>query len=268
MRFPCILLLASCFASPVLATALGDIDDFDAGRADIVLLGEVHDNPHHHRNQAAALERIAPSAVVYEMLTPAQADIVNSADRSDREALEEALDWKHAGWPDFAMYHELMLATDAPVYGAAIPREDLIAAMQTSAAEMFGEDAADFGLGPLPADEQAEREALQMAAHCDALPEEMLPGMVEAQRLRDARFSATALRALDETGGPVAVITGNGHARTDWGMPVYLAAARPDAALVSLGQFELEAGDHPHHDVWIVTPAAEREDPCAVFDKR
>ena len=41
--------------------------------------------------------------------------------------------------------------------------------------------------------EQAAREAEQMAAHCDALPEDILPGFVEAQRLRDAALAEDVL---------------------------------------------------------------------------
>jgi uncharacterized iron-regulated protein len=106
---------------------------------------------------------------------------------------------------------------------------------------------------------------MQMSAHCDALPADMLPGMVAAQRLRDAHFSRVTLQALDETGGPVVVITGNGHARKDWGMPVYLAAAAPEVTVRTLGQFEdAPAADAPF-DVTLFSSAAERPDPCLAF---
>ena len=74
----------------------------------------------------------------------------------------------------------------------------------------------------------AERLNMQMDAHCGALPEEMLGGMVEAQRLRDAALAEGVLAALAESSGPVVVITGNGHARLDWGAPRMLERARPD----------------------------------------
>ncbi len=62
--------------------------------------------------------------------------------------------------------------------------------MREGAAAVFGAAAARFGLdAPLPEDEQAAREAEQAEAHCGALPAEMLPGMVEAQRLRDAALA-------------------------------------------------------------------------------
>ena len=40
---------------------------------DVVILGEVHDNPEHHENQRYVLNALKPRAVVWEMLTPEQA---------------------------------------------------------------------------------------------------------------------------------------------------------------------------------------------------
>lgn len=262
----------SAIALSAEAEELASISALDPGDAQIVLLGEVHDNPAHHETQASAVAAITPSALVFEMLTPEQAEIANKMERDDPVAMAEALDWTHSSWPDFALYYPILAAApQAPIFGAAIARADLMHAMELGAAEVFGDGAERYGLGPLPAVQQKEREAFQLLAHCNALPEEMLGGMVAAQRLRDASFSATALDALEQTGGPVVVITGNGHARLDWGMPVYLAAAAPDVRVMSVGQFEApfeEAVEDIMHDVWLVSEAAEREDPCAVFDKK
>lgn len=263
------ILLLACLGvgAPAQAGLLPDAAAFDPGDAQIILLGEVHDNPGHHETQAAIIRAMRPAALVFEMLDPAQAARLNATGRGEAAVLADALDWAGSGWPDFAIYYPVFsVAPEVPAYGAAVPREDLMAAMRDGAATVFGAKAPDFGLGPLPQAEQAAREAMQMSAHCDALPVEMLAGMVEAQRLRDARFSAMALEALRETGGPVVVITGNGHTRRDWGMPALLAAASPQTRVVSLAQFELavpEGGGA--QDYWLITGAAERADPCAVF---
>jgi SAM-dependent methyltransferase len=75
-----------------------------------------------------------------------------------------------------------------------------------------------------------------IAAHCNMLPREAAGGMVEAQRLRDARFAAAAFRAFAAGGGQRAVlITGNGHARTDRGVPAYLKRVAPEVRVVSVG---------------------------------
>ncbi len=235
--------------------------------APIVVLGEVHDNPVHHANQALAVEAMSPAALVFEMLTPVQAEAAAADLRDDADALAAALGWAESGWPDFAMYYPIFAAApDAAVYGAALPRDAVRRAATDGAAALFGPDARVFGIdAALPAAELAARTAEQGQAHCDAIPVDQLPGMVESQRLRDAAFARTALEALDATGGPVAVITGNGHARTDRGVPAMIAAARPDLEVLAIGQLEALPEETPPFDLWVVTEPVDREDPCAAF---
>ncbi|WP_343035325.1 ChaN family lipoprotein [Parasulfitobacter algicola] len=238
----------------------------DLPKADIYILGEIHDNPTHHDNQALAISRIAPQAIVFEMISPDQAKAIEDVDRGDQTAMARALQWDESGWPDFAIYHPIFKAApNATIFGAAVGRDDLIAAMKSTAATTFGKDADAFLLGPLPQDQQMQRETLQLAAHCDALPAEMLPGMVEAQRLRDAVLSRTTLEALDETDGPVVVITGNGHARTDWAMPAKIKSARPTVTVLSIGQLETTPNSTPPYDLWLITDPIDRPDPCEQF---
>lgn len=231
------------------------------------MLGEVHDNPVHHLNQARALSALAPKAVVFEMLTEAQAAEAVPGLRGDAAALEAALGWNASGWPDFAIYWPVFEALGgAEIVGAAVPREEARRAFEVPLAEVFGPESGLFGLDrPLPPADQAAREAEQQAAHCDALPPQMLPGMVAAQRLRDAALARAALSALRQTGGPVAVITGSGHARTDIGVPALLALAAPEVTVLALGQVERPAGSEQPFDLWIVTDPAPRGDPCAAF---
>lgn len=237
--------------------------------ADVVIMGEVHDNPAHHAVQAEVLAALAPRAVVYEMLTEAQAERVTPALARDPAALSEVLNWADSGWPDFAMYAPLFAAVpEARVLGAAMPREAARAVMTEGMEAVFGAQAQLYGLtAPLPPTEQSEREAAQMQAHCNALPETMLPTMVDIQRLRDAALARAAIRALEETGGPVAVITGNGHARRDWGVPVYLARVQPGLTVFALGQSEAGSTEGPF-DLMLDAPPVDRPDPCAAFEAR
>jgi uncharacterized iron-regulated protein len=121
---------------------------------------------------------------------------------------------------------------------------------------------------PLPQEQQHAREELQQTAHCNAMPPEMLPAMVDLQRLRDAVLARETLRALDETGGPVVLITGNGHARRDWGVPAYIAVLRPDLEVLSIGQQEDGAGTPGGFDALLSAPAVDRPDPCEAFRNR
>jgi uncharacterized iron-regulated protein len=231
---------------------------------DVVVLGEVHDNPAHHAEQARIVAEIGPRAMVWEMMTPEGAARLAGVDLSEAAAVAEALDWAARGWPDFGMYHAVMLAAPGTVHlGAEWARADVTRAMEEGAAAVIG---GGWGLGPLAAEDQAAREAEQAEAHCGALPAEMLAGMVEVQRLRDAGMARAAVAALDAQGGPVVVITGTGHARADVGVPAAIRAERPEVSVWALGQMEADPGPGAPFDAVRVTAPVARPDPCVVFD--
>lgn len=261
--------LLALIAFPTLAAEITP-EAFDRpetyGGSQIVVLGELHDNPIHHAHQARAVTTLAPKALVFEMLTPDTAMKV-PASLPDAANLGEILGWEASGWPDFSMYYPIFAAApQARVYGAEVPRAAARRAFDDGIAAVFGVGAEAYGLTvPLPPDDQTRREAEQAEAHCNALPPDLLPGMVDVQRLRDAALARAVVQAMDDTGGPVAVITGNGHARRDQGLPVPLALVAPELKVLSIGQFELAAPAAPPHDLWLVTPAAARDDPCKAF---
>lgn len=234
---------------------------------DVLVLGEVHDNPAHHLAQAREVERFAPAAIIFEMLTAEQANGEVMPQVANAEALSEHLRWGDSGWPDFALYHPIFTAAPAArIFGAGVSREAAFAAVGEGIASVFAGDASAYGLDqPLSEAQQEAREALQFAAHCDALPAEMLPGMVDVQRLRDAELARVTLEAFEATGGPVAVITGNGHARRDWGVPDYLARVAPDLDVMVIGQTEDGTPLRGTFDKVLSAPAIDRPDPCEAF---
>ncbi|SPJ25089.1 hypothetical protein PAA8504_02934 [Palleronia abyssalis] len=230
-------------------------------------MGEEHDAPQHHLNQADWIARMNPGAVVFEMLPPELGPVATARAGDDPGALGDALQWEDRGWPDFGIYAPVFAAAEgALILGAELSRDDLSRAVDSGRANSAGGDD-PFGLSiPLPTDEQMAREAEQAEAHCNMLPAEALPGMVAAQRLRDAALAEATLKALEASGGPVAVITGNGHARTDRGVPALLRMARPGLHVISIGQSS-GGWDEAPFDVLIRTdpPADRAGDPCDAF---
>ncbi len=235
---------------------------------DIFLLGEIHDNPTHHDIQAQWIDRIAPSAVVFEMLTPQQAQAVMDLSNRSTDDIRDVTQWDQSGWPSFDIYAPVFDAVgNRPIIGAGVPRDDMRAVMAQGVVASFGaQQAAQFGLDqPLDAGQQMQREQAQLVAHCNAMPGEMLPIMVDLQRYRDAVLARAAVAALDQFGAPVVVITGNGHARKDWGVPVYIAAARPELNVFALGLYEAGAADFGQFDQTLTAEPVTRPDPCAGF---
>lgn len=240
-----------------------------AREADIVVLGEVHDNPEHHRVQAEIVAALAPKALVFEMIPQElEAELGElRAAGTDRAAQAAALDWADSGWPDFGYYAAVMeAAPEAQIFGAGQPSAEVSRAALEGAAGVFGPDAAIYGLDArFEPEEQARREAEQAAAHCHALSPEALPGMVEAQRFRDAGLADATLWARIMTGGgQVVVIAGSGHADKLTGMPAMVALAEPEAKVLALGQFEPGAAPAAgEFDAVLYAPPPAREDPCA-----
>lgn len=261
--------LAAFCMSAALASGMARATRLLSG-ADVVILGEVHDNAVHHQRQAELLAELQPKAVVWEMITAEQASSLDPEMLTDAEQTARQLDWAKTGWPEFGLYAPVFAAAaGARQYGGLVPRTEASKALEQGVAAYFGSAASvRFGLDqPLPEAEQAAREADQQVNHCNAMPVEMLPVLVDFQRLRDASLAAAADQALAETGGPVAVITGNGHSRTDRGLTVYLAKARPDAKIRSLGQSE-DGQISGTFDLVLDAVAIVRPDPCLAFQNR
>lgn len=159
--------LAALACAPAHAKLIDADDVGGLPLADVIFLGEVHDNPMHHDNQARAIEQIGPTALVLEMLDPDQASRMPDS-LPDMAELRALLDWDASGWPDFALYYPLFSAApQAQVFGAGLPREAARAAMGQDLDQVLSGDAALFGLTTdLPTAQQHEREALQARAHC------------------------------------------------------------------------------------------------------
>lgn len=255
--------------------------------ADVVLLGEVHDNAEHHAAQAWLVGEIGASGLAFEMIPRSAEGLVSRlrAEGADRAALGAALNWGESGWPDWSLYAPILeAAPQAVVTGAEVAPAALAAAMRDGAAaaavSAIGAAAARYGLdAPLPAPTMAAATREQIDAHCGAIPEDVAARMTAAQRLRDAALADAALRARALGGeGVVAVIAGAGHARTDRGAPAYLRAAAPDVRVISVllaetgeerkdwrGHVAAGADEAAVFDyVWFTAPA-QREDPCAAF---
>ncbi|MCK0169473.1 ChaN family lipoprotein [Aliiroseovarius sp. S1123] len=257
LLFALILSAAPALAQQAALTA-DDLSRLKA--ADVVLLGEVHDNPTHHEMQAQIVQDVAPAALVIEML--GQADATTLA--ANPAAFAER--WAQTGWPDFQMYLPIFQAHEGPIIGAAVPRDVARATYADGVTAHFQGDAAAYGLtDALPEDQRSQRTELQFQAHCEAMPREMMGGMIEVQRLRDATLAAGVVQAVADTDGLVVVITGNGHARKDWGAPAYLARVAPDLDVISVGQGEDGVPPEGGFDIVLDAPAPDRPDPCEQF---
>jgi uncharacterized iron-regulated protein len=257
------------------------------GDARFVLLGEQHLNPDHHALQGrlirALVRRERRPAVVMEMLDTGDSDAIHECLDSGRcspRALTKAVAWDASGWPDWRLYEPVLsaaLANDLPPAPASLPPETVRAFAKTGELPIPESEIRRLGLDrPLDA---SVREAMAgdiRASHCGYAPEEMLDGMVAAQRLRDAHMAESMMMA-----GPLGravLIAGTEHVRTDRGVRARLRAEAPDDLALSVGFLEVDdeliqpaaytqhfrATDLPLDFVWF-TPRLDDEDPCEKF---
>lgn len=256
----------------------------------IVLLGERHDNPDHHRLQAWALRRMGElgrrPVMVFEMINRDRQQAVDgcrSARRCRSADLAAAAEWNEQGWPDWRIYDPVLsyvTDNDYLVIAGGLERTLLREVARGGSEVLEPELRARLAIDEtLP---RATREAMIeeiRISHCGHPPEHLLAGMVQAQRLRDA-YMASQLAAVYDSGTAV-LIAGNGHVRTDWAVPAHLRRAAPKAGTLSVGLIEVRDGlDEPGayaelfrthslpFDVVWFTARVDDEDPCAKYKEQ
>lgn len=259
---------------PCLATSAAAQADLptmieDFRQAEVIILGEIHDNPAHHENQALIIRSLYPSAIVFEMFSPNQAATINSIrwEGAVLDTLEDEFEWAKSGWPSFDYYRMLLEADpEGVVYGGTIPQAQMDEAAFEGAMAIYGPDGVDYGLDqPLSEEEISKREAAFILSNCEALDDGDLAGLLEIERLRTAVMADAVLLALEEASYPVVVIAGNDLTDEDIGIPAMLRMIYPDILVKTLGQFEITpVGDQPYSHL-LTTGEVEREDPCLDF---
>jgi uncharacterized iron-regulated protein len=230
--------------------------------AKILLLGEIHDNPDHHKARAHWLEGQhrgygapeALEAIAFEQIrADQQAGLRQFAEFNQTAArlgtsgdLKRFLEWDKSAWSKMADYTPLFdaaIAARLPIYAADPPREVIRkAAKEGIAAALSEQDRHRLELDqPLGAGNDAASLAEIEESHCGMIPKSAQPNMAEAQRYRDA-FMADQLLKAAEANGRAILIAGNGHVRADRGVPWYIRQRAPDKKVVSVMLIEVEAG--------------------------
>lgn len=260
-----------------------------------VLLGEIHDNAEHHRLRAAWLsdelatapdraKRPRPAAAFEHIRQDQQQGLALFAEMSRNGQhlaspanLFRFLKWETSGWPDQSKFE--------PLFAAVIKNRLTIVPADPSRESV--KEIAKGGVQALP---DAERKRLRLdtpldpplrdalldelgASHCGLVPKDKFGTMADAQRYRDAH-QASALIGAASKGGAV-LFAGNGHVRSDRGVPLHLKALAPGKPALSVMLVEVEArkdqadtyvpstpDGRPAADYLIFTPRVERKDPC------
>jgi len=245
-RLAALLLLTACAAAPPLQL-----------RQPVVLLGEVHDNAAQHalRLQAfkALLDGSARPALAMEQLDRDKQPALNAvlAASPTPEAVIAAAGGPSWNWDFYRPFIALALQHGLPIVAANVPRDE--------ARRVMKEGLAATGFDPaVPAAVLQAQAADIEASHCGQLDATTAGRMALAQVARD-QFMARVLQQHAARG--VVLLAGNGHVRTDVGVPLWLPpAVRQRSEAIGV----LEQGDETTaFDRRVYTAPQPRPDPCA-----
>lgn len=271
--------------------------------ADIVLLGELHDNPAHHARRGAWLATLAATpgrtpVVVAEQLTRgrrvdaaqlAAAGPTGAQAASDAPgpspgpspallpALEAAgFDASGWAWPLHQALFEPVLRAGLPLWGGNLPRDQARRIAREGETAWPADLAQLLRQAPLADAAQRTLDASLLDSHCGMLSAQRVPAMRSAQRARDASMAQALLAAHQQGARPAVLVAGNGHVRRDHGVAQLLAVLAPQLQVVSVGLGELPAAAGPDATAalaarldtdlaWAAPPVAGRVDPCAAM---
>jgi uncharacterized iron-regulated protein len=215
MRIRLTALLLAWLAGCSAALPLPDAVNADGPVPDVLMLGEQHDAPGHqamHERVVKALaQRGVLAAVVLEMADRGHST-AGLPTNADEAQVQQALDWKEAGWPWVPYRPAIMAAVAAgvPVVGGNLSRPQL--------REARNDKTLDAMLpGPaLKAQQQAIRQG-----HCDLLPESQIGPMTRMQIARDRALAQTLASAV-VPGKTVLLLAGGRHIDEQLGVPQHL----------------------------------------------
>jgi len=245
--------------------------------AEVVYLGELHDNALHHAIQARILEEMlaggAGPAVAFEMMPETRQPSLDGAVRGSGGPadVERELAWAAQGWPDFTMYWPLFEL--ARRHGLPVVAADLDPAVTRRISRnglgAAGEDPARLR-SALPDDPARDRAIARRirAVHCDRISESRAIHMLESWYARNVVIARRIADALSRT-PQVVVIIGRGH-QSPGGVPEQLDALRPGTRQLVVTLVEGESGPPPGAtgDVVWLTPSRPRPDPCLSLPQR
>jgi uncharacterized iron-regulated protein len=220
--------------------------------ADVLLLGELHDNPRHHDIRAMLLRLLSERGfqVVVEHLNAPEKMAPGSPETQLRRLEAAGFDQKGWRWPIHKPLIDTSDALGLDLWGANLGREQLRNQPPANLLEILNR-------APLSRGAQTRLDEALRVGHCGMLPEEHIGSIRLAQRLRDASMAMVAQQRA-----PSIVLLGNGHARKDHGVPQILRATHPALRVISVGFIEDPLKDTATFDATWQTPRLERPDPC------
>ncbi|MBF0114639.1 MAG: ChaN family lipoprotein [Magnetococcales bacterium] len=272
-------------------------------QADIIYLGEEHDNPQHHHLQLAIVEKLLQTGkrpiIGFEFFSREQTSwllqySVGNPSRmptnhptTPEERLRQQLGWeKRSDWSFYFPLVQLARQHRLMVFGADLPdglrmrltRDGLEALTPLERTAWIPSDFVHQDYAQLMREKFAQ-------SHCGMVSEPFLERLYGTWLARnDAMAQAiVAMQATEQ--GPVILIVGAAHLTHNMGIPERVKALRPHLRQLNLGMHSgnwQELDQHrplppltvgntqfpPAHEIlWLTLPSPTHSDPCAPWAK-
>ena len=202
--------------------------------ADIILLGEIHDNLFQHRARADLISKIQNEefAIVSEHLVSGTEITYSGSLLEDLETI--GFNKKAWSWP----IHEILYKKFEEL---GCPYSEVTCLKKISIIFMREKFSQSDTLTPIvkrnALDSQSKDKLINdlVVGHCGVVEEDLLSFMFKVQRLRDASLAYIASKVA-----PAIVIAGNGHVRRDYGVPQILKKMNPNSNVISIAFLEID----------------------------
>ena len=268
--------------------------------AQVIYLGEQHDNPYHHQLQRAILAKLLAQGkrpaigfeffsrdqtgwlMQYTVGTPSAFALPQPDDPG--EALRKKLGWeKRPDWEHYFPLIQLARTHHLPVFGADLPDGLRVRLTRSGLEGISALERAEWS--PTGFAQASYRQLMLQKlseAHCGMAPAAFLERQYGTWLARnDAMARAIALMLTDAPDTPVLMILGAGHVAHDMGVYERVAFLRPGVRQLNLGLRGVDPA-HPvpsrylepiqidqtrfppeHPFLWLTPPAPSHTDPCA-----
>ncbi|MBF0183387.1 MAG: ChaN family lipoprotein [Magnetococcales bacterium] len=268
-------------------------------QAEVIYLGEEHDNPHHHRLQSAIVQQLVQQGkrpilgfeffsrdqtawlMQYSVGKPSRLPTRQAADPA--QLLRQRLGWENR--PDWENYYPLLAL--ARQHGLTVFGADLSEGLRVRLTRDGME-----ALTPLErsswrpsafvhADYQQWMRERLAHSHCGMASESLLERLYNTWLARNDAMAEAIVTMQPQIDSPVLLIVGAGHIAHNMGIYERVAALRPELRQLNLGMssFETEsfsatapwpplqvgASQFPpvHELLWLTPPSPDDSDPCA-----
>ena len=226
--------------------------------AQVVYLGEKHDNPHHHAWQQHVVESLVERgrrpAIALEVFSVEQTPVLMgyvqapAGARGLEDAVRRGLGWagteRDESWEAYGPLVSLARAHGLAIAGIDLPKSLRLRVARVGVEGLSTVERALLSPSGFRDDAYARLVAQWLRdAHCGGGSDAYIGRLYESWVARNDTMALTIHRIVQDIDPePVVVVLGAGHVRHDMGVPERLQALRPDVRQVNVSFVEVRDG--------------------------